>query len=78
MTYHIGAGSGGMSDYLQHLGLSQELRQADQGTPNLSPEVCATLIAGVDTQAQGKTVAELEQIRDDGLLRILTARKSKS
>ena len=78
MTYHLGGGSGGMSDYLQHLGLSQELLWADQGTPNLSPEVCAILIAGVDTQAQGKTVAELEQIRDDGLLRILTARKLKS
>ena len=78
MTYHLGGRSGGMSDYLQHLGLSQELLWADQGTPNLSPEVCTILIAGVDTQAQGKTVAELEQIRDDGLLRILTARKLKS
>lgn len=26
MTYHLGGRSGGMSDYLQHLGLSQELR----------------------------------------------------
>ena len=78
MTYHLGGGSGGMSDYLQHLGPSQELRWTDLGTPNLSPAVCVTLIAGVDTQAQGKTVAELEQIHDDGLLRILTARKSKS
>ena len=77
MTYHLGGGEGGMTQYLKHLGPSQESRWKDLGTPALTPEVCAILIAGVEAEAKGKSIKELEQARDAGLMRLLAARDSK-
>ena len=74
MTYHLGGGDGGMAHYLEHLGPSQESRWADLGSPTLTPEVCAALIAGVEAAAKGKSLQQLEQIRDAGLMRLLVAR----
>lgn len=74
MTYHLGGGDGGMAHYLEHLGPSQESRWADLGSPTLTPEVCAALIAGVEAAAKGKSLQQLEQIRDAGLMRFLVAR----
>ena len=77
MTYHLGGGEGGMTQYLKHLGPSQESRWKDLGTPALTPEVCAILIAGVEAEAKGKSIKELEQARDAGLMRLLAARDGK-
>ena len=77
MTYHLGGGEGGMTQYLKHLGPSQESRWKDLGTPALTPEVCAMLIAGVEAEAKGKSIKELEQARDAGLMRLLAARDGK-
>ena len=78
MTYHLGGGNGGMAHYLEHLGPSQESRWADLGSPSLTPEVCAALISGVKAEAKGKSLRELEEIRDTGLMRLLVARDIKS
>jgi 3-hydroxyacyl-CoA dehydrogenase len=74
MAYHLGGGSGGMAHYLSHLGPSQERRWATLGTPRLTPEVCDLLIAGVDMEAAGRSVADLEASRDAGLIAALKAR----
>jgi len=63
-----------MAHYLKHLGPSQESRWADLGSPTLTPEVCAALIAGVEAAAKGKSLQQLEQIRDVGLMSLLAAR----
>ena len=76
MTYHLGGGGGGMAHYLERLGPSQESRWADLGSPSLTPEVCSALIAGVEAEANGKSLQELEQIRDAGLMRLLAARSA--
>lgn len=75
MTYHLGGGAGGMEAYLQHLGPSQERRWAELGEPTLSTDVKAALVAGVAEEAQGRSVAELEAIRDAALIRALKARE---
>ena len=77
MTYHLGGGAGGLAHYLEHLGPSQESRWTDLGVPSLTPKVCAALIAGVEAEARGKSLQELKQIRDDGLMRLLAARELK-
>ena len=77
MTYHLGGGEGGMAQYLKHLGPSQESRWEDLGSPTLTPEVCATLISGVEAEAKGKSIKELEKARDAGLMRLLAARDGK-
>ncbi|MCO4817433.1 MAG: 3-hydroxyacyl-CoA dehydrogenase, partial [Planktomarina temperata] len=76
MTYHLGGGAGGMAHYLEHLGDSQEGRWSTLGTPRLTPELRAALIAGVEAEAGGKSIAQLEQERDAALIGILATRKA--
>jgi len=78
MTYHLGGGSGGMAHYLEHLGDSQEGRWRRLGNPKLTPELRAALIAGVEAEAGGKSIAQLEQERDAALMRILATRSGSA
>ena len=74
MAYHLGGGPGGMAHYLSHLGPSQERRWATLGNPSLTPEVCAELVAGIQAEAAGRGIAELEADRDARLIAALHAR----
>lgn len=74
MAYHLGGGPGGMAHYLAHLGPSQERRWATLGTPKLSPEICAALVAGVEAEAKGLSIGELEAARDARLIAALKQR----
>ena len=78
MAYHLGGGAGGMAGYLAHLGPSQERRWASLGTPSLTPETQAALIAGIEEAAAGRSIGELEQARDRALIAALKARQSAS
>ncbi|ESQ82263.1 hypothetical protein AEAC466_18120 [Asticcacaulis sp. AC466] len=71
MAYHLGGGVGGMEAYLKHLGPSQERRWFALGSPKLTPEVCAKLVAGVAEEAAGRSVDTLAGERDAALIRIL-------
>ncbi|MFU8883108.1 MAG: 3-hydroxyacyl-CoA dehydrogenase NAD-binding domain-containing protein [Rhodobacterales bacterium] len=75
MAYHLGGGSAGMAGYLAHLGPSQERRWSDLGAPSLTPDVQAALIAGTEREAAGRSMSELEAIRDHALIAALRARK---
>lgn len=74
MTYHLGGGEGGIAGYLHHLGPSQLRRWQSLGSPSLDAEVQAKIVAGVAEEAQGRSIAELEARRDEGLLALLKAR----
>ncbi|MCZ0735386.1 3-hydroxyacyl-CoA dehydrogenase NAD-binding domain-containing protein [Phreatobacter sp. AB_2022a] len=71
MGYHLGGGDGGMASYLETLGPSQERRWASLGTPALTPEVRATLVAGIAEEAAGRSVGELAAARDRATIAIL-------
>jgi 3-hydroxyacyl-CoA dehydrogenase len=75
MTYHLGGGEGGISGYLAHLGPSQVRRWRSLGDPELGEEVRRAIVAGVEDEADGRSIAQLEQRRDEGLLALLKARK---
>ena len=75
MAYHLGGGVGGMEAYLEHLGPSQERRWADLGTPTLSSETRAALVDGVQAEAAGRDIPQLEQERDRALISALQARQ---
>ncbi|MFN3954001.1 MAG: 3-hydroxyacyl-CoA dehydrogenase NAD-binding domain-containing protein [Pararhodobacter sp.] len=75
MAYHLGGGAGGMAGYLAHLGPSQERRWEALGTPSLTPHVRASLVAGVERAAAGRSIPELEAARDRALIAALRARK---
>ena len=74
LTYHLGGGEGGIRHYLDHLGPSQERRWASLGTPRLTENVKAAIVAGVDAETQGRSIAALEARRDRLLIDILRAR----
>lgn len=78
MLYHLGGGAGGIRHYLAELGPSQERRWADLGTPSLTPEVQARIVAGVEDEAGGRSIADLEIQRDDLLIRFLQQRAAVS
>jgi len=65
------------AQYLKHLGSSQEGCQEDLGSPTLTSEVCAKLISGVEVEAKGKSIKELEKVCDAGLMRLLAAQDVK-
>jgi carnitine 3-dehydrogenase len=69
------AGPGGIDHYLRHLGPSQVRRWATLGAPQLTPEVCARLVEGVQAEANGRSIPELEAQRDAALIRVLAARR---
>lgn len=76
MAYHLGGGPGGLRHYLDHLGPSQERRWQSLGMPDLSPEVCDALIAGVEKEAGGRSIDDLEKERDAGLIAVQRARRA--
>ena len=76
MGYHLGGGDGGIAHYLSHLGPSQVRRWETLGTPNLTPEVCDMLVAGIADETGGRSVVELEAERDALLIRVLKARQA--
>lgn len=74
MAYHLGGGPGGIGHYLTHLGPSQQRRWQSLGAPDLTPDLCAQLVAGIAEEAAGRSIAELEAERDAGLIAALKAR----
>lgn len=75
MTYHLGGGEGGIAGYLAHLGPSQVRRWQSLGNPSLDADVQGRIVAGVAEEAAGRSIAELEARRDEGLLALLRARR---
>lgn len=74
MAYHLGGGDGGLRSYLDHLGASQVRRWADLGNPQLTPDLCDELVAGVEREAAGRDIAALEADRDRRLIEVLRLR----
>lgn len=76
MAYHLGGGPGGIRHYLAHLGPSQMKRWQSLGRPELTPELCERLIDGIEREAAGRTIAELENERDRLLILLQKARQA--
>jgi 3-hydroxyacyl-CoA dehydrogenase len=74
LTYHLGGGAGGIRHYLDHLGPSQEKRWKSLGKMRLTPEIKQALIEGIETEAAGRSIAELEAERDRFLIDLLKLR----
>jgi len=78
MTYHLGGGEGGIAGYLKHLGPSQLKRWEALGNPGLGEEVQRAIVEGVAQESAGRSIAELERQRDEGLIALLKAHKPVS
>ncbi|WP_374375929.1 3-hydroxyacyl-CoA dehydrogenase NAD-binding domain-containing protein [Dongia sp.] len=74
LTYHLGGGAGGIRHYLDHLGPSQEKRWQSLGRVRLTDEIKAMLVAGIESEASGRSIADLEAERDRFLIDLLKLR----
>lgn len=72
-TYHLAGGAGGIRHYLEHLGPSQEKRWASLGQPQLTDELKARAVAGVDDMVAGRTISDLAAGRDEALKSVTRA-----
>lgn len=77
LTFHLGGGPGGLTQFLKHLGGPVQEWWDDLGTPRLSKQVKEVLVKGMEQQLGDAPVAELAQERDELLLGILSIVQAK-
>jgi carnitine 3-dehydrogenase len=73
MIFHMAGGDGGMRHMLQQFGPALQLPWTRLVAPELTDELIERMARGTEQQASGRSVKELEQVRDAGLIGILRA-----
>ena len=73
MAFHLAGGETGMRDFMKQFGPTLELPWTKLEAPALSDELIDKLVAGTQRQAAGRSVKELERLRDDCLIAIMQA-----
>lgn len=71
---HLSGGAGGLAHNIEHLGPPMVAWWDDLRQPDLTPELAARLVAGVDTELGGIDQAALVENRDAVLTALLTAK----
>src|ERR1700733_7690346 len=71
LTFHLAGGGGGMAHMLDHFGAALEEPWTRLQAPPLTPELRDRMIEGCLREANGRSVAELEQLRDGFLAELL-------
>ncbi len=71
LTFHLGGGPGGMAHLLDHFGPTVKDPLSYLIGPDITPDLREKMIAGVDEETGGKTVEELEQVRDNCMIEII-------
>jgi 3-hydroxyacyl-CoA dehydrogenase len=75
MLFHLGGGQGGIQHFMDHLSGPVSIWWKDLGQlTEFSPEVKQTIIDGVLKEANGRSVDQLGQTRDEVLLGLLKLR----
>lgn len=75
LTYHLGGGQGGMAHLLDHFEESLKEPWTRLEAPELTPQLKDDMVAGCLSQANGASINELIQERDDCLIRIMQTLK---
>jgi 3-hydroxyacyl-CoA dehydrogenase len=75
LIYHLGGGAGGYRGYLDHLGPTQAARWAELGTPELTDDVKAALVDGLEQELEGQDTATLRARRDSALVELVDLKK---
>jgi carnitine 3-dehydrogenase len=72
LTFHLAGGGGGMAHMLDHFGAALLEPWTRLEAPALTPELRDRMIEGCLRAADGRSVAELERLRDGFLAELLT------
>lgn len=73
LTFHLAGGAGGMRHMLSHFGPALKLPWTRLRAPELTDELIEAMARGCEDQAAGRSIAELERLRDDCLLAVMRA-----
>jgi carnitine 3-dehydrogenase len=73
LTFHLAGGPGGMRHMLEQFGPALELPWTKMVAPELTDELIERMCEGAEAQAAGRTVAELERVRDQYLIGVMKA-----
>ena len=73
MIFHMAGGDSGMRHMLEQFGPALKLPWTKLEAPELTDELIDRLVEGTEEQAAGRTVKQLEQLRDDCLIDIMRA-----
>ena len=76
MVYHIGGGEGGMAYCLEQFGPALEFPWSRLAAPELTTELSAKLIDGAGEAAAGRDFHTLTRRMNDGLVKVLKARRA--
>ncbi len=71
LTFHLAGGEGGMKHMLEQFGPALELPWTHLKAPELTDDLVSRMVDGTKRQTTGKSVRELENLRDDCLIEIL-------
>jgi len=71
LTFHLAGGGGGMAHTLDHFGAALDEPWTRLAAPPLTPELRDRMIEGCVRQADGRSVADLERLRDGFLADLL-------
>ncbi len=75
LTFHLAGGDAGMEDFMKQFGPALKLPWTRLAAPELSDELVARMAEGTNRQADGRSVKELERLRDECLVAIMQALK---
>jgi carnitine 3-dehydrogenase len=73
LIFHMAGGDEGMKHMLAQFGPALELPWTKLKSPKLTDELTQRMVEGTQTQAQGRSVKELERFRDDCLIAVQEA-----
>ncbi len=77
LIYRMGGGEAGMRHFLHQFGPTMELPWARFNGPVLDESLIDTIVEQSDQQASGKSIQELELLRDDCLVAVLQALRTQ-
>ncbi len=73
LAFHMAGGDAGLRDFMKQFGPALKLPWTKLEAPELTDELIDKMTTGTRQQAAGRTVKELEQLRDDCLIDIMRA-----
>ncbi|MDH4119311.1 MAG: L-carnitine dehydrogenase [Acidimicrobiia bacterium] len=71
LTYHLAGGEAGMRHMLKQFGPALEWPWTKLVAPPLTDELIDRMVEGTQEQAAGRSIAELERLRDDYLISVM-------
>jgi hypothetical protein len=75
-TFHLAGGEGGMAHFMDHLLPAVTSWWDDLGSPVVTPELQAKLVAGVKEELHGQDIAALAARRDAFLAALMTLKRA--